>query len=113
MGRSGRWASAAVRASIKRSAASTERAHEDDPRLCAPRRGIAAAVIRELEKMPEVEEVSSVSGPYDYLIFLRCETHEQLDELLDRIGLIDGVKQTQTSIVLSRKVDRRSAVGAP
>jgi len=27
--------------------------------------------------------------------------------------LIDGVKQTQTSIVLSRKVDRRSAVGAP
>ena len=28
--------------------------------------------------------------------------------LLDRIGLIDGVKQTQTSIVLSRKVDRRS-----
>ena len=63
--------------------------------------------------MPEVEEVSSVSGPYDYLIFLRCETHEQLDELLDRIGLIEGVKQTQTSIVLSRKVDRRSAVGAP
>ena len=38
-----------------------------------------AAVIRELERMPEVEEVSSVSGPYDYLIFLRCETHEQLD----------------------------------
>ncbi|PJI37108.1 AsnC family transcriptional regulator, partial [Methylobacterium radiotolerans] len=33
-------------------------------------------------------EVSSVSGPYDYLIFLRCETHEQLDALLDRIGLI-------------------------
>ncbi|OAS90535.1 AsnC family transcriptional regulator [Achromobacter xylosoxidans] len=72
-----------------------------------------AAVIRELEKMPEVEEVSSVSGPHDYLIFLRCETHEQLDALLDRIGLIEGVKQTQTSIVLSRKVDRRSAVGAP
>jgi len=72
-----------------------------------------AAVIRELERMPEVEEVSSVSGPYDYLIFLRCETHEQLDALLDRIGLIDGVKQTQTSIVLSRKVDRRSAVAAP
>lgn len=72
-----------------------------------------AAVIRELEKMPEVEEVSSVSGPYDYLIFLRCETHEQLDALLDRIGLIDGVKQTQTSIVLNRKVDHRSAVGAP
>ncbi|MFJ1302417.1 Lrp/AsnC family transcriptional regulator [Pseudomonadota bacterium AL_CKDN230030165-1A_HGKHYDSX7] len=70
-----------------------------------------AAVIRELERLPEVEEVSSVSGPYDYLVFLRCETHEQLDDLLDHIGLLEGVKQTQTSIVLSRKLDRRNAFG--
>ncbi|AOB39681.1 DNA-binding transcriptional regulator AsnC [Bordetella parapertussis] len=41
---------------------------------------------------------------------VRCETHEQLDDLLDHIGLIDGVKQTQTSIVLSRRLDRRSAI---
>ena len=71
-----------------------------------------AAVIRELSKIPEVEEISSVSGPFDYLVFLRCETHEQLDDLLDHIGLLDGVKQTQTSIVLSRKLDRRNAIGA-
>lgn len=69
-----------------------------------------AAVIRELAKIPEVEEVSSVSGPFDYLVFLRCETHEQLDDLLDYVGLLDGVKQTQTSIVLNRKLDRRNAV---
>lgn len=69
-----------------------------------------AAVMRALAKIPEVEEVSSVSGPFDYLVFLRCETHEHLDELLDHIGLLDGVKQTQTSIVLSRKLDRRNAI---
>ncbi|AWQ06071.1 Putative regulatory protein [Bordetella bronchiseptica MO149] len=69
-----------------------------------------AAVMRELARIPEVEEISSVSGAFDYLVFLRCETHEQLDDLLDHIGLIDGVKQTQTSIVLSRKLDRRSAI---
>src|SRR5690606_38966007 len=68
-----------------------------------------AAVIRELARIPEGEEVSSVSGPFDYLVFLRCETHEQLDALLDHIGLIAGVKQTQTSIALSRKLDRRNA----
>ncbi|MDU4056207.1 MAG: Lrp/AsnC family transcriptional regulator [Pseudomonas oryzihabitans] len=66
-----------------------------------------AGVIRALEKMVEVEEVSSVSGQFDYLAFLRCTTHEKLDELLDRIGNLDGVKQTQTSIILNRKIDRR------
>jgi DNA-binding Lrp family transcriptional regulator len=70
----------------------------------------AAAVLDALKRMPEVEEASAVSGPFDYLVFLRCQTHEQLDALLDRIGLIDGVQHTQTAIVLSRKIDRRSAV---
>ena len=70
-----------------------------------------AAVLRALERLPEVEEVCTVSGQVDILVFLRCETHEQLDALLDRIGLIDGVNHTQTSIVLSRKLDRRGTVG--
>src|SRR6218665_1976734 len=69
------------------------------------------AVLRALQAMAEVEEVSAVSGPFDYLVFLRCASHEQLDALLDRVGQFDGVHQTQTSIVLSRKIDRRS-VGA-
>jgi DNA-binding Lrp family transcriptional regulator len=68
----------------------------------------APAVLRTLEAMPEVEEVSAVSGPFDYLAFVRCTSHEQLDALLDRLGQLDGVHQTQTSIVLSRKIDRRS-----
>lgn len=71
----------------------------------------APAVLRTLAALTEVEEVSAVSGPFDYLVFLRCASHEQLDHLLDRIGQLEGVHQTQTSIVLSRKIDRRS-VGA-
>ena len=71
----------------------------------------APAVLRALAAMPEVEEVSAVSGQFDYLAFLRCTSHERLDSLLDQIGQMDGVHKTQTSIVLSRKIDRRS-VGA-
>ena len=77
----------------------------------APRMG--AGVVRALERLPEVEELCSVSGEYDYMVLLRCATHEQLDALLDRIGLVEGVRQTHTAIVLSRKVDRRSAVERP
>ena len=70
----------------------------------------AAAVMRALERLPEVEEVWAVSGSFDYMVLLRCDTPEQLDKLLDQLGQIDGINQTQTSIVLSRKIDRRSAV---
>ena len=42
---------------------------------------------------------------------MRGASHEQLDTLLDKVGPLDGVPQTQTSIVLSRKIDRRN-VGA-
>ena len=66
-----------------------------------------AAVIKALERMPEVEEVSAVSGGFDYMVVLRCETHEQLDALLDQLGQVEGVSQTHTSVVLSQKVDRR------
>ena len=73
----------------------------------------APAVLRALQAMVEVEEVSAVSGPFDYLVFLRCTSHEQLDALLDKVGQLDGVHQTQTSIVLSRKIDRRSVGRKP
>ena len=71
------------------------------------------AVIRHLDRLPEVEEVWAVSGQLDYLVLLRCETPEQLDMLLDRLGQIEGVHQTHTSVVLSRRIDRRSAVPPP
>lgn len=40
--------------------------------------------------MVEVEEFSSASGQLDYLAFLRGTTQEQLDELLGRIGNLEG-----------------------
>jgi len=70
----------------------------------------APAVIRALERMPEVEEVWAVSGQVDYMVLLRCDTPERLDQLIDQLGQIDGINQTQTSIVLSRRIDRRSTV---
>lgn len=69
---------------------------------------MAPSVMQALNRLVEVEEVSAVSGQYDYMVFLRCESNEKLDALLDRIGMIDGIQQTYTSVVLSRKIDRRS-----
>ncbi|ABE46221.1 Lrp/AsnC family transcriptional regulator [Polaromonas sp. JS666] len=68
----------------------------------------ASAVMKALERRPEVEEVWAVSGQIDYMVLLRCDTPEKLDMILDQLGQIDGVNHTQTSMVLSRKIDRRS-----
>lgn len=71
----------------------------------------APAVVKALQRLPEVEELNSVSGPVDYMAVIRCDTHARLDKLLDEIGMLDGVNHTTTSIVLARKIDRRRAAG--
>ena len=66
----------------------------------------SAAVIRRLEKLPELLQLSSVSGEFDYIAILRADTTARLDALLDEIGLIDGVIKTTTSVVLALRIDR-------
>jgi DNA-binding Lrp family transcriptional regulator len=59
-----------------------------------------------LGAMPELRQLFSVSGEFDYIALLRAETTARLDTLLDEIGAIDGVARTTTSVVLARRVDR-------
>ncbi len=63
-------------------------------------------VTRRLALLPELRQLSSVSGEFDYIALLRAETTARLDELLDQIGEIDGVARTTSSVVLARRVDR-------
>ena len=66
----------------------------------------AREVLKRFKRIPEVEQLCSVSGEFDYVAWLRADSAEQLDRLLDEIGEIEGVTKTTTSIVLSRKIDR-------
>ncbi|MCM5678676.1 Lrp/AsnC family transcriptional regulator [Schlegelella sp. S2-27] len=63
-------------------------------------------VTRRLSSMPEVQQLCAVSGEYDYVAWLRAETPERLDALLDEIGEVEGVVKTTTSIVLAKRIDR-------
>jgi DNA-binding Lrp family transcriptional regulator len=66
----------------------------------------AAALVKMLQKMPEVETLCAVSGAVDYMLTLRCASTGELDRLLDQIGAADGVRQTSTSIILTKRIDR-------
>ena len=69
-----------------------------------PRRG--RDVMAQMQKMPELLQLYSVSGEFDYIAVLRAESTERLDALLDAIGAIDGVLRTTTSVVLGVRIDR-------
>lgn len=66
----------------------------------------APSLIRHLQQLPETETLCAVSGAIDYMLTLRCDTTETLDRLLDQIGAMDGVRQTSTSVILSKRIDR-------
>jgi len=66
-------------------------------------------VVKQLSRMPELRQLSAVSGEFDYVALLHAESPPRLDELLDEIGNVDGVTRTTTSIVLARRIDRLAA----
>jgi DNA-binding Lrp family transcriptional regulator len=77
--------------------------------ILAPRYGLDMQ--KRLAKMPEVQLLCAVSGEFDYVAWLRADSPDRLNELLDLIGTLEGVERTTTSIILARKIDRGTIEG--
>ena len=67
----------------------------------------AKKAIQQLERMPYIKALWTVSGPYDLLAEASAPTTEKIDLLLDDVGEIEGVTKTESSVVLSTKFERR------
>ena len=65
-----------------------------------------AGVIQRLRAMPEVEIVHTTMGHFDLILQVAADTTAALDEVLDRIGLIQGLKDSESLIHLATKFDR-------
>ncbi|HXD05699.1 MAG TPA: Lrp/AsnC family transcriptional regulator [Burkholderiaceae bacterium] len=70
----------------------------------APRQ--SGAIEAALRKIPEVRSLHSVSGPFDLLAVVAAPSIGELDALIDRIGVLDGVERTTSAIVLSTRIER-------
>lgn len=66
----------------------------------------SAAVVRALHQLPEVRRLYSVSGTHDLVAVVVAGGVQDMDILTDRIGALDGVERTITSIILSTKFER-------
>lgn len=66
----------------------------------------SAAVAAALGRIPQVRTLHSVSGNFDMIIVVEARSVSELDALVDRIGALDGVERTLSSIILSTRIDR-------
>ena len=65
-----------------------------------------AAVLSRLKTIPQVERIHTTSGRVDMLLLLAAESTSDLDDTLDRIGAVEGVRSSESLIHLSTKLDR-------
>jgi len=62
---------------------------------------------RALGKLAQIEALHSVAGKFDLVALARAPSAEDMDRMLDVVGLIPGVTRTESAIILSTKIDRR------
>ena len=65
-----------------------------------------ASILPRLKSLPEVERIHTTSGRVDMLLQLAASSTSQLDDVLDQIGGLTGVRQSESLIHLSTKLDR-------
>jgi DNA-binding Lrp family transcriptional regulator len=65
-------------------------------------RAVAAA----LRAIEQVRVLHSVSGEVDLIAVAMTASVDEMDQVIDRIGALDGVERTTSSIILSTKFER-------
>lgn len=66
----------------------------------------AATVIQRLRSLPGVERAVTSSGRFDLVLQVSAASTASLDDLLDAIGALPGVKSSESLIHLSTRIDR-------
>ena len=64
------------------------------------------AVVAALRTVDQVRVVHSVSGEVDLIAVAATASVAEMDQVIDRIGALDGVERTTSSIILSTKLER-------
>ena len=65
-----------------------------------------ARITTELHAISAVRTLHSVSGSFDLIAVVEAASIAELDHLIDKIGAIDGVERTLSSIILSTRIRR-------
>jgi DNA-binding Lrp family transcriptional regulator len=72
-----------------------------------------SSVLAGLTAIPEIEEVHSVAGELCFMLKVRVADTNALLGLIERLRQIEGIEQTQTTVVLKTQLDRPIALPVP
>ena len=64
------------------------------------------SVTAALRNIAQVLVLHSVSGDVDLIAVAAAASVDEMDQVIDRIGALDGVERTTSSIILSTKFER-------
>lgn len=59
-----------------------------------------------LNKINQVQAIYAISGEYDIIAVLEADDNAGINDLIDDIGLLEGVELTVTSVILATKLER-------
>lgn len=65
-----------------------------------------AAILTRLKSIAEIERAFTTSGRFDLLLQIAAPNTQVLDQVLDQIGALTGVKSSESLIHLSTRIDR-------
>lgn len=65
-----------------------------------------AAILTRLKSIAEIERAFTTSGRFDLLLQVAAPNTQVLDQVLDQIGALTGVKSSESLIHLSTRIDR-------
>ena len=69
------------------------------PRLCQE-------VEARLSEIPEISAIYAVSGEWDIIVRVEAANTVELTDLINAIGLVEGVERTTTAVILAARLER-------
>ncbi|MEM0949323.1 MAG: Lrp/AsnC family transcriptional regulator [Pseudomonadota bacterium] len=65
-----------------------------------------AQVLARLQSMPEITQATTTTGRFDFILAISTGSTEELDRVLDAIGMVPGIRSSESLVHLSKKIDR-------
>jgi len=60
----------------------------------------------ELKQILQISDLYAISGEYDLIAVVQAQSTEQLSQILDEIGNLEGVERTNSAVILETKFKR-------
>jgi DNA-binding Lrp family transcriptional regulator len=67
---------------------------------------LTAKTNKQLRLINQITELYAISGEFDLIAVVQAQSLEQLSQLLDDIGNLEGVERTNSSVILETKFKR-------